>query len=174
MSSMAPMPSRCCLEDKLHSAAVLKIRTLVCGAGEMLFVAQGVMLQLGSIVTESFRLTLVQIFLQRRGIKLNPVSTLYYIAPVCFAFLVFPFVLLELPQIRGATTLVINVPLLLGSSASAFALNMAVFLLIGRSSALTMNIAGVVKDWLLIALSVILYGSPVTLTQVGSCSINMP
>ena len=37
------------------------------------------------------------------------------------------------------------------------ALNMAVFLLIGKTSALTMNIAGVVKDWLLIALSVMLY-----------------
>jgi hypothetical protein len=34
---------------------------------------------------------------------------------------------------------------------------MAVFLLIGKTSALTMNIAGVVKDWLLIALSVMLY-----------------
>lgn len=38
------------------------------------------------------------------------------------------------------------------------ALNMAVFLLIGKTSALTMNVAGVVKDWLLILLSVVLYG----------------
>ena len=36
-------------------------------------------------------------------------------------------------------------------------LNMAVFLLIGKTSALTMNIGGVVKDWLLIGLSVWLY-----------------
>jgi hypothetical protein len=35
---------------------------------------------------------------------------------------------------------------------------MAVFLLIGKTSALTMNVAGVVKDWLLILLSVVLYG----------------
>lgn len=34
---------------------------------------------------------------------------------------------------------------------------MAVFLLIGKTSALTMNIAGVVKDWLLIGLSVWLF-----------------
>ena len=37
------------------------------------------------------------------------------------------------------------------------ALNLSVFLLIGRSSALTMNVAGVIKDWLLIGLSVMLY-----------------
>jgi hypothetical protein len=41
---------------------------------------------------------------------------------------------------------------------AAAALNMAVFLLIGKTSALTMNVAGVVKDWLLILLSVLMYG----------------
>ncbi len=40
---------------------------------------------------------------------------------------------------------------------------MAVFLLIGKTSALTMNIAGVVKDWLLIGLSVMLYKCAPTL-----------
>ncbi|KAJ8527897.1 hypothetical protein K7X08_015348 [Anisodus acutangulus] len=39
------------------------------------------------------------------------------------------------------------------NSLSAFALNLAVFLLVGKTSALTMNVAGVVKDWLLIAFS---------------------
>ncbi|CAH2077234.1 unnamed protein product [Thlaspi arvense] len=39
------------------------------------------------------------------------------------------------------------------NSVCAFALNLAVFLLVGKTSALTMNVAGVVKDWLLIAFS---------------------
>jgi hypothetical protein len=39
---------------------------------------------------------------------------------------------------------------------------MAVFLLIGKTSALTMNIAGVVKDWLLIGLSVWMFKAAVT------------
>lgn len=47
------------------------------------------------------------------------------------------------------------------------ALNMAVFLLIGKTSALTMNIAGVVKDWMLIGLSVLMYASPVTPLNLG-------
>jgi hypothetical protein len=34
---------------------------------------------------------------------------------------------------------------------------MSVFLLIGKTSALTMNVAGVLKDWLLIGVSVLLY-----------------
>ena len=39
---------------------------------------------------------------------------------------------------------------------------MAVFLLIGKTSALTMNIAGVVKDWMLIGLSVWMFNSAVS------------
>ena len=35
---------------------------------------------------------------------------------------------------------------------------MSVFALVGRSSALTMNIAGVLKDWLLILFSILVYG----------------
>lgn len=38
----------------------------------------------------------------------------------------------------------------------------AVFLLIGKTSALTMNIAGVIKDWMLIFASYALFGAPVT------------
>lgn len=37
-------------------------------------------------------------------------------------------------------------------------LNCAIFLLIGKTSALTMNVAGVIKDWGLIMLSVAIYG----------------
>lgn len=48
--------------------------------------------------------------------------------------------------------------ILLCSAAAAFALNCAVFLLIGKTSALTLNVAGVVKDVLLIYLSVAVYG----------------
>ncbi|KAJ9533354.1 hypothetical protein QJQ45_026415 [Haematococcus lacustris] len=134
--------------------------------GEILFVWVGVILQAASICTESVRLTLVQILLQSRGIKMNPISSLYHIAPCCFVFLALPFTYIELPKMMRDPTLRVNVPLLLVSASGAFALNMAVFLLIGKTSALTMNVAGVVKDWLLILLSVVLYGSPVTTTQL--------
>jgi hypothetical protein len=38
----------------------------------------------------------------------------------------------------------------------------AVFLLIGKTSALTMNIAGVIKDWMLIFFSYYIFRAPVT------------
>jgi hypothetical protein len=197
--------------------------------GELALNVTGLVLQLGSIVSESFRLALVQILLQRRGIKLNPVTTLYYVAPACFAFLVVPFTFFELPKMtadselkarrprrrraagrqRSTSTAAavalkatplqplpppphrsqplpsssscracphtytrparaqISLPWLTLSCAAAFALNMSVFLLIGRSSALTMNVAGVVKDWLLIGLSVLIFRSSITGLQLG-------
>ena len=48
---------------------------------------------------------------------------------------------------RAAEHIHFNKSVLLSNALSAFALNLAVFLLIGKTSALTMNIAGVIKDW---------------------------
>ena len=42
---------------------------------------------------------LPQILLQRRGLKLNPITSLYYISPACFGFLLLPFFMFELPKV---------------------------------------------------------------------------
>ncbi|PNH09408.1 putative sugar phosphate/phosphate translocator [Tetrabaena socialis] len=146
---------------------VVAIGVATASYGELNFNLVGVLFQGGSIVTESFRLCLIQLLLQARGIKLNPVTTLYYIAPACFGFLCFPFTFIELPKMLNPET-EWRIPggWLLLSAFTAFALNMSVFMLIGRSSALTMNVAGVIKDWLLILLSVMLYRSPVATLQL--------
>lgn len=80
----------------------------------------GVVLQVASICCESVRLTLVQILLQKRGIKMNPISSLYHIAPCCFVFLFLPFTYIELPKMMNDPNLHVNVPLLLLSAACAF------------------------------------------------------
>jgi hypothetical protein len=55
-----------------------------------------------------------------------------------------------------------NLSVLMANALAAFALNLAVFLLIGKTSALTMNIAGVIKDWMLIFFSYHIFHAPVT------------
>lgn len=117
----------------------------------------GFLYQCISMVSEATRLTLVQILLQGRGIKLNPITTMYHISPVCLVCLVIPFAALEAEQLASHAWQ-IGPGLLLLSAAAAFALNCAIFLLIGKTSALTMNIAGVMKDVLLIYLSMSMYG----------------
>lgn len=90
------------------------------GAGEINFVLVGVVFQLGSLVTESIRLTLVQIILQRRNLKLNPITTLSYVAPCCCAFLLVPFILLELPRLTKDTELRFDPGVMLSSAVVAF------------------------------------------------------
>lgn len=65
-----------------------------------MFVLLGVLFQGASLLSEAVRLTLVQLLLQHRGFKLNPVSTMYHISPVCFMALLIPLATLEAEEVR--------------------------------------------------------------------------
>lgn len=140
---------------------------LVCAIGEENLVTKGLLQQLVALLFEAARLTLVQILMAGKGIKLNPLQSLYYVSPACFACLSVPFAFVEMKQMINAPP-VIDHAVLLGNGLIAFSLNLAVFLLIGKTSALTMNIAGVIKDWLLIFFSYTVFQAPVTrLNMIG-------
>ncbi|MED6179876.1 hypothetical protein PIB30_004931 [Stylosanthes scabra] len=121
--------------------------------GEAKFDAWGVSLQLMAVAFEATRLVLIQILLNSKGISLNPITSLYYIAPCCLVFLSIPWLIMEYPSLRDNSSFHLDFVIFGTNSFCAFALNLAVFLLVGKTSALTMNVAGVVKDWLLIAFS---------------------
>lgn len=81
-------------------------------------------------------------------------------------------------EIRASTAGLLSTPLspnlacagmliFLANAICAFMLNCTVFMLIGNTSALTMNISGVVKDWILIYLSWWIFGSPVSPLSLG-------
>ena len=82
----------------LVNMIVVTIGVIIASYGEINFVVIGVLLQLASVATESTRLMLIQILLQRRGLSLNPVTTMYYIAPASFLFLSVPFAVVSLTQ----------------------------------------------------------------------------
>ncbi|KAL2611413.1 hypothetical protein R1flu_023105 [Riccia fluitans] len=133
----------------------ISVGVAIAAYGEAKFDAWGVILQLGAVGFEATRLVLIQILLTSKGISLNPITSLYYVAPCCFVFLSIPWVLIEYPQLAAKATGTADYDFVVFgmNSACAFALNLSVFLLVGKTSALTMNVAGVVKDWLLIAFS---------------------
>ena len=56
----------------------------------------------------------------RRGLKLNPITSLYYISPACFGFLLLPFFCFELPKIRNDPSVVISPAVLLSNATAAF------------------------------------------------------
>ena len=151
----------------LLNVCLIGIGVAIASFGELNFNLFGLLLQLGSIFVESIRLVLVQLLLQSRGLKLNPITTLYYVSPCCFAFLLVPFVSLEWLKIVNDKDVVINPFYMITNAALAFCLNLSVFLLIGKTSALTMNVAGVVKDWLLIGISVWVFHAAVSQVNIG-------
>eukprot|EP00884_Botryococcus_braunii_P008410 jgi/Botrbrau1/17570/Bobra.0166s0017.1 len=153
--------------NSLTNMIVVTVGVAIASYGEINFVVTGVVIQLLSVLTESTRLTLVQILLQRRGLTLNPITTMYYIAPASFMFLCVPWAFIEAGPLLQDTTVKYNWFIFVSNAAAAFGLNMSVFLLIGKTSALTMNIAGVIKDWLLIALSYLLFRAAISRLNLG-------
>lgn len=111
----------------------------------------------------------VQILLQRRGLTLNPITTMYYIAPASMLFLSVPWGVIEAQRLFSDPTVRFDALIFVSNAAAAFGLNMSVFLLIGKTSALTMNVAGVIKDWLLIGLSVLLFHAEVRTSLGCAC-----
>ena len=68
-----------------------------------------------------------QVLLQKRAsLKLNPITTLYYVAPCCLGFLVLPWAFLEAPRLLGAShdEVAVSAWVLLSNGGVAFALNL--------------------------------------------------
>ncbi|PPD78094.1 hypothetical protein GOBAR_DD24980 [Gossypium barbadense] len=131
----------------------ISLGVAIAAYGEARFDTWGVILQLGAVSFEATRLVMIQILLTSKGITLNPITSLYYVAPCCLVFLLVPWIYVEFPVLKEISDFHFDFLIFGTNSLCAFALNLAVFLLVGKTSALTMNVAGVVKDWLLIAFS---------------------
>jgi hypothetical protein len=70
--------------------------------GELNFHAVGFTFLIASMAAEAFRIVSVQLLLASADIKLNSITTLYYVSPACFAFLSVPFAVMELPTMLAA------------------------------------------------------------------------
>lgn len=143
---------------------VICIGVALTSVGESYFSWIGFTFQSLAIMAESSRLVLVNVLMKQ--LKLDPLSSLYYIAPLCFAFIGVACIYFEgqdLPfeRMQTADFLII----LLINGIVAFTLNVAVVLLISNTSALVLTLAGIIKDILLVFLSITVFGSPVTLLQ---------
>jgi len=102
----------------------------------------------------------------------DPLSTLYYLAPLCTTLIGTACAVWELGDLpwtrmyttEFAVTMLVN-------AAIAFTLNIAVVLLISNTSALVLTLAGIVKDILLVFLSVVVFESPVTPLQYAGYAV---
>ena len=123
---------------------------LLASYGETHFSLIGVVLQIGSIVSESLRLVLSQKLMQSESKKpMSSVDMMYHISPIAFVVLVPLFLAFELTDMVHSG---MNLPLgiLLVNVILVFLLNLTSYAVIEHTSALLINLAGVIKDWSII------------------------
>lgn len=150
-----------CGTDKLRwdvflNMVLVSVGVVVSSYGEIHFNIIGTAYQVTGIFAEALRLVLTQVLLQKKGLTLNPITSLYYIAPCSFAFLFVPWYFLEQPGME-VSQIQFNFWIFFSNAICALALNFSIFLAIGRTGAVTIRVAGVLKDWILIALSTVIF-----------------
>ncbi|GFP78714.1 probable sugar phosphate/phosphate translocator at3g14410 [Phtheirospermum japonicum] len=137
--------------------SVISFGVLVASYGEISISWIGVVYQMGGVVGEALRLIFVEIFVKRKGLKLNPISMMYYVSPCSALCLLIPWIFLERPKMDEQGTWSFKPLVLTLNCLCTFALNLSVFLVISHTSALTIRVAGVVKDWVVVLLSALIF-----------------
>ncbi|KAL8237998.1 hypothetical protein R6Q59_019079 [Mikania micrantha] len=137
--------------------SVISFGVLVASYGEININWIGVVYQMGGVVGEALRLIFMEIFVRKKGLKLNPISMMYYVSPCSALCLLIPWIFLEKPKMEAQGAWSFQPLVLTLNSLCTFALNLSVFLVIQHTSALTIRVAGVVKDWVVVLLSAILF-----------------
>ncbi|CAJ1975680.1 unnamed protein product [Sphenostylis stenocarpa] len=142
--------------DVFLNMLLVSVGVVISSYGEIHFNTVGTVYQVTGIFAEALRLVLTQVLLQKKGLTLNPITSLYYIAPCSFVFLFVPWYLLEKP-VMEVSQIQFNFWIFFSNAICALALNFSIFLVIGRTGAVTIRVAGVLKDWILIALSTVIF-----------------
>ncbi|KAJ7634896.1 TPT-domain-containing protein [Roridomyces roridus] len=148
--------------------SMISFGVAITSKGEMNFNLFGFLIQAAAVVFEAARLVMIEVLLH--GLKMDPLVSLHYYAPICalINLLVLPFTeglapFYELARIG---------PLIIFSNACvAFFLNVAAVFLVGVGSGLILTLAGVLKDILLVTGSVAFFGAQVAPLQVFGYSI---
>ncbi|KAK9204422.1 hypothetical protein WN943_014682 [Citrus x changshan-huyou] len=130
--------------------SVISFGVVVASYGEININWIGVVYQMGGVVGEALRLIFMEILVKRKGLKLNPISVI----ALC---LFIPWIFLEKPKMDALETWHFPPLMLTLNCLCTFALNLSVFLVISHTSALTIRVAGVVKDWVVVLFSALLF-----------------
>lgn len=155
---------------EVYIVMVICVGVALTSVGESFFSWIGFTFQSLAILAEASRLVMTNVLMKQ--LKLDPLSSLYYIAPLCCVFIGLACLIFEfddLPFDRMLTNEFMGLMIINGLV--AFTLNVAVVLLISHTSALVLTLSGIVKDILLVVLSIAIFGSPVTPLQYGGYAV---
>ncbi|KIW23384.1 hypothetical protein, variant [Cladophialophora immunda] len=155
----------------LGNVSFIVIGVVIASYGAIEFNLTGFMYQAGGITFEATRLVLVQRLLSSAEFKMDPLVSLYYFAPVCAVMNGVTALVLEIPNMSMQNVYDVGIFMLVANAMVAFLLNVSVVFLIGKTSSLVLTLCGILKDILLVAASMLIWGTPVTKTQFFGYSI---
>ncbi|KJZ70741.1 hypothetical protein HIM_09874 [Hirsutella minnesotensis 3608] len=152
-------------------SSLINILVIVAGVtlaslGEIQFSLIGFLFQIVGIVFEAIRIVMIQVMLSAEGLRMDPLVGLYYYAPVCAAMNLLVALFTEIPRIQWEEVSHIGFGVLFLNALIAFMLNVASVFLIGKTSGLVMTLAGILKNILLIAISILIWHTKITFVQV--------
>ncbi|KAI8585031.1 triose-phosphate transporter family-domain-containing protein, partial [Geranomyces variabilis] len=162
--------------EKPNMTVLYKVLVIVFGValasyGEINFVVIGVIFQALGIIFEAARLVMVQQLLHQY--KMDPLCSLYHFAPVCAVMNGLACIVFEGSLLNVEAFATIGPATLFANACVAFALNCAVVFLIGKTSSLVMCLSGIAKDIILVAVSSILWATPIGGWQIIGYGITL-
>jgi len=141
----------------------LSVCTCVASAGEVNFSLIGVLFMTMASCSDALRLVIAQKLLKNQ--KMGSFEALVYTAPACLLFMAPVALLKEIPAARkaGSFALVSEVPLLFVASAfSGFVVNVASFLLVKRTSSVSLKLITMARNGGLVLASALFFGETIT------------
>ncbi|CAN8097752.1 unnamed protein product [Discula destructiva] len=103
--------------------------------------------------------------------NMSPLVLLYYYAPVCAVFNMLMSLMTEWRTFNMEDLHRVGWVMLALNGAVAFMLNVSSVFLIGKTSALAMNLTGILKSVLLVFASILIWNTPITFIQAGGYGI---
>ncbi|PKY03735.1 TPT-domain-containing protein [Aspergillus campestris IBT 28561] len=149
----------------LGNVALIVVGIMIASFGEIKFDMFGFLVQIGGIIFEALRLVMVQRLLSSAEFKMDALVSLYYYAPACAFFNGVVTLFTEIPRMTMTDIYTLGISTLIANALVAFLLNVSVVLLIGKTSAVVLTMAGILKDILLVVASILIFGDPVTSQQ---------
>ncbi|KAF2430906.1 glucose-6-phosphate/phosphate and phosphoenolpyruvate/phosphate antiporter [Tothia fuscella] len=153
----------------LLNVSLIVIGVIIASFGEIKFVLAGFLCQVAATAFEATRLVLIERLLS--AFKMDAMVSLYYYAPICTVMNLVASLLFEVPDISMQDIHNVGIANLFANALVAFLLNVSLVLLIGKTSSLVLTLCGVLKDILLVAASIMIWGTPVTSTQFLGYSV---
>lgn len=121
------------LKQFLNVSAIV-VGVIIASFGEINFVLVGVLFQIGGIIFEALRLTMVQRLLSSADFKMDPLVSLYYFAPVCAVMNGAVALLWEVPKVSMADVYNVGLFTFFLNGLCAFMLNVSVVFLVSLAA----------------------------------------